>query len=453
MASVIDQHVDPHDVDLIDRLLETMHSPGRRYWMLIAGLSAVILLGAVAYMFQVRDGLIVTGMRDRIFWGVYIGTFEFFLGVGMAGTFLSAVLRLTGARWRTPVTRLAEIMAVSALVAALLLIMLDVGRPDRALHFLLFGRWESPLVWDVFGITTYLVGSWLYLYFGLIPDFATCRDRLIPAVSGRRNGFFQATALGWKGNAEQKRYLGMAIGLLTVVIVVVAVMMISIASWIFSMTPREPWSNPLFGVYFVGGAAYSGVGIVVIMMAIFRSTYHLDDFITKKHFHRLGYLLATFAAVMVFFNISDFVMIGYKMSEGAVPYLDMMLKGGLANVFWAYIWLGLVFPIAIVLYPKTRTIKGIVIASIAANIGMFIERFIIVVSGLRIPLNPYEPANYIPTWIEWSLTAAAAAIFVLVIVILLKLFPPFSMWETTESMHAEAESAALASSLQGGPPA
>ncbi len=439
MATVSNRHFDPDDSDLVDRLLETMHAPGRRYWMVIAALLAVIAWGGVAYWFQVRDGLIVTGMRDRIFWGLYIGTFEFFLGVGMAGTFLSAVLRLTGASWRIPVTRLAEIMTVSALVAALLLILLDIGRPDRMLHFLLFARWESPLVWDIFGITTYLAGSWLYLYFGLIPDFATCRDRLIPAVSGRRQGFFKMAALGWTGNGEQKRFLGMALGLLTVVIIVVAVMMIAIASWIFSMTPREPWSNPLFGVYFVGGAAYSGVGIVVIMMAVFRQTYHLNDFITTKHFHRLGYLLATFAAIMVFFNISDFVMIGYKMSEGSVPYLDMMLRGGLANIFWAYIWVGLVLPIIIVLNPRTRTITGIVIASVAANVGMFIERFIIVVSGLRVPLQPYEPTNYVPTWIEWSLTAAGAAIFMLVTVILLKLFPPFSMWETFESMQPEDE--------------
>jgi molybdopterin-containing oxidoreductase family membrane subunit len=447
VATVINRHVDPHDADLVDRLLETMHAPGRRYWMVIAVLLAVIALGGVSYWFQVRDGLLVTGMRDRIFWGLYIGTFEFFLGVGMAGTFLSAVLRLTGAGWRMPVTRLAEIMAVSALVAALLLILLDIGRPDRMFHFLLFAHWESPLVWDIFGITTYLAGSWLYLYFGLIPDFATCRDRLIPAVSGRRNGFFQMMALGWTGNAEQKRLLGMAIGLLTVVIVIVAVMMIAIASWIFSMTPREPWSNPLFGVYFVGGAAYSGIGIVAIMMAIFRQTYHLDDFITTKHFHRLGYLLATFAAVMLFFNISDFVMVGYKMSEGSVPYLDMMLRGSLANIFWVYIWVGLVLPIVIVLNPRTRTITGIVIASIAANVGMFIERIIIVVSGLRIPLQPYEPTNYVPTWIESSLTLAGIAVFVLVVVVLLKLFPPFSMWETTESMQQETESPA---SLPGG---
>lgn len=442
MATVINRNVGPHDAELVDRLLETMHAPGQRYWMVIAALLTVIALGGVSYWFQVRDGLLVTGMRDRIFWGLYIGTFEFFLGVGMAGTFLSAVLRLTGAGWRTPVTRLAEIMAVSALVAALLLIMLDIGRPDRMFHFLLFARWESPLVWDIFGITTYLFGSWLYLYFGLIPDFATCRDRLIPAVSGRRSGFFRMMALGWTGNSEQKRLLGMAIGLLTVVIIVVAVMMITIASWIFSMTPREPWSNPLFGVYFVGGAAYSGIGIVAIMMAIFRQTYHLNDFITTKHFHRLGYLLATFAAIMVFFNISDFVMIGYKMSEGSVPYLDMMLSGSLANIFWIYIWIGLVLPIVIVLHPRTRNITGIVIASVAANVGMFIERIIIVVSGLRIPLQPYEPTNYVPTWIESSLTLTGIAIFILVAVILLKLFPPFSMWETTESMRQETESPA-----------
>ncbi|MEE8362475.1 MAG: NrfD/PsrC family molybdoenzyme membrane anchor subunit [Dehalococcoidia bacterium] len=422
---------------LEDRLLAPMRLRGPGFWTLVGALLLIIALGGVAYTFQVRDGLLVTGMRDRIFWGMYIGLFEFFLGVAGAGTFISCMLRLTNARWRAPVTRGAEIIAVAGLVTAFLFISLDIGRPDRMHHMLLFGRWESPLMWDVFGISTYLVGSWIYLYFGLIPDIALFRDRLGGTVSGPRRAFYRFAATGWTSSPAQVRSLARALGLMTVMMLVVAVMMTAVASWIFSMTPREPWSNPMFGLYFVGGASFSGIGLLVLLMAVLRRIYRLEDYITRDHFVRLGYLLAVFAAIMMFFNVSDFVMSGYKLAGEAHFNLYQMVYGGLAPVFWTYIWGGLLLPIAIVLVPFTRNITGIVVASVVANIGMFLERYFVVVGGLRVPLNPYEAANYAPSWVEWALAAAGSALFVLVVVVLIKLFPPFSVWEMRETLGSE----------------
>lgn len=416
------------------RLLEPLRRPGAGFWLLVGGLLLVVGWGGFAFVRQAQSGLLVTGMRDRIFWGLYVALFEFFLGVGMAGTFLSAVLRLVRARWRAPVTRAAEIVAVSALVSALLFIFLDIGRPDRV-HFMLFyGRWESPLIWDVLGVSTYLVGSWIYLYFGLVPDLAVCRDGLGRVVSVPRHVFFRILAIGWAGRPAQVRALATVLGLMTVVMVPVAVMMNAVASWIFSMTLREPWNHSMFGIYFVGGAAYSGVGIIVILLVALRRVYHLEDLITRRHFVYLGYLLAAFAAVMVFFNVSEFVTAAYTMAGDTHFAVYQMIRGGLAVVFWVYIWGGLILPIAIVLLPFTRNVTGIVIAGVAANVGMFLERYFLVVGGLRVPLNPYEPATYSPSWVEWSLMAGGSALFALVVVTLMKLFPPLSLWEMRGGM-------------------
>lgn len=413
-----------------DRLIQPARVIGRPYWILIGVLTIVIAWGVFAYLYQVRNGLIVTGMRDRISWGLYVALFEFFLGVGMAGTFMSAVLRVTHARWRGPVTRAAEIMTVSALVVAGIFILIDVGRPDRVIqNLVLFGRWESPLMWDVFGVATYLAGSALYLFLDSIPDLGLLRDRISSAVALPRRSIFGLASLGWEARPEQRKSLSSALDFMSVVMIPVATMMVAVASWVFSMTLREPWNSSMFGIYFVGGASYSGIGLLILILAGIRRIYHLEAYITFRHFRNLAFMLVTFAAVMIFFNVSEFVTTGYKLSSNSTFFLNQMVHGDMAVIFWVYMWAGLVLPIVIVAIPATRNFAGILVASIAANVGMFLERYFLVIGGLRVPLNPYPAASYSPTWVEWSLMVAGAAIFVLIIVVVMKLVPPISVWE------------------------
>ena len=422
------------------RLEETALAPvrrtGLRYWALVAFLLAVIGWGAYAYSVQLRDGLVVTGMRDRISWGLYIATFVFFIGISHAGTLISAILRVSQARWRTPVTRMAEFITVVALVCGASFVIIDLGRPDRVLNVFIYGRWQSPIIWDVLAITTYLTGSITYLFVPMIPDLALFRDRLAGRTSRWRGWLYRVLAIGWNGNATQRRSLASAIGVLMILIIPIAVSVHTVVSWIFAMTLRVPWNSALFGAFFVAGAIFSGIAILIIVMAILRRAYHLHEYVTEKHFVNLGFLMAAFAAIMIYANISELLVHGYKLEEGVEFHFRQIFLAEFAPLFWFYLLGGLVAPIVIALLPATRNIRGMVVASVLVTFAMWIERYVIVVTGLHVPLMPYEPASYAPTWVEWSLLAAGLALFALLITVFTKIFPIIAVWEVAEDHEA-----------------
>ncbi len=423
-----------------ERLEETALAPirrtGRRFWALVAFLLAVIGWGAYAYSIQIRDGLVVTGMRDRISWGLYIATFVFFIGISHAGTLISAILRVSQARWRTPVTRMAEFITVVALICGASFVIIDLGRPDRVLNVFAYGRWQSPIIWDVLAITTYLTASITYLLIPMIPDLALFRDRLGGGTSRWRGWLYRVLAIGWVGNAPQRRSLGSAIGVLMILIIPIAVSVHTVVSWIFAMTLRVPWDSALFGAFFVAGAIFSGIAILIIVMAILRRAYHLDEYVTEKHFVYLGYIMAAFAAIMIYANISELLVHGYKLREGVEFHFRQLFLAEFAPFFWFYLLGGLVAPIVIVLLPATRNVRGMIVAAILVAVAMWIERYVIVVTGLRVPLMPYEPASYAPTWVEWSLLAAGLALFALLITVFTKVFPIIAVWEVAEDHEA-----------------
>jgi Ni/Fe-hydrogenase subunit HybB-like protein len=418
------------------RLEETALAPvrrtSRRYWALVAVLVAVVGWGLYAYSVQLRDGLVVTGMRDRISWGLYIATFVFFIGISHAGTLISAILRVSQARWRTPVTRIAEFITVVALICGASFVIIDLGRPDRVLNVFIYGRWQSPIIWDVLAITTYLTGSIVYLFVPMIPDLALFRDRLTGRTSRWRGWLYRTLAIGWNGNAAQRRSLAAAIGILMILIIPIAVSVHTVVSWIFAMTLRVPWDSALFGAFFVAGAIFSGIAILIIVMAILRRAYRLHEYVTEKQFVYLGYLLAAFAAIMIYANISELLIHGYKLEEGAEFHLRQLFLNDFAPLYWFYLIGGLVGPIVLMLLRATRKVGGVIAAAVLVTLAMWIERYVIVVTGLRVPLMPYQPADYSPTWVEWSIFAGGLALFALLITLFTKVFPIIAVWEVAE---------------------
>ncbi len=425
-----------------ERLEQTVLAPvtktSRWYYIWVAFLLTVLGWGLYAYSTQLRDGLIVTAMRDRISWGLYITTFVFFIGISHAGTLISAILRVTQAGWRTPVTRMAEFITAVALAVGALFVIIDLGRPDRVLNVIIYGRWQSPIIWDVVSITTYLTASLMYLFLPMIPDLALFRDRLPGNVPRWKLWIYRIFSVGWVGNAVQRRSLKSAISLMMILIIPIAVSVHTVVSWIFAMTLREPWNSTIFGAFFVAGAIFSGIAVLIILMAVLRKIYHLEEYITEKHFVYLGYMLATFALLMIYGNLSEFITTGYKLEEGAEFHFRQLFLGQFAGLYWYYFVGGLVLPAVLVLLPWTRNIRGMVVASVLVIVAMWIERYFIVVAGLRVPLMPYEPSNYAPSWVEWSVMSGGFALFALLITLFIKVFPIISMWEMVEE-HEEEE--------------
>jgi len=417
----------------LERLaLAPLARTGRAYRLWLVALFAVIAWGGYAYSSQVADGLIVTGMRDRISWGVYIASFVFFIGISHAGTLLSAILRATKARWQLSITRMAELITVVALIVGALFPFIDMGRPDRVLNLLFYGRWQSPLMWDILAISTYLTGSTLYLLLPLIPDFALARDRLGPTASRFRRTLFTLGAVGYRGTPTQRRALERAMTVMMIVIIPVAVSVHTVVSWIFAMTLRAPFNTTVFGPFFVAGAIYSGIAAIIVLMAVLRRLLHFEEFITITQFRGLGYLLGAFTLIMAYFNLQEYAVHGYKLEADMPFHFEQLMTGPFWPMFWFYILGGILLPGLLILNPRTRTIRGIVVAAVLALLAMWVERYLIVVAGLRVPLMPYAPADYVPSWVELSIFGGAFALFALIISLFVKLFPVISIWEVIE---------------------
>ena len=384
------------------------------WYLWVAFLVGVVTLGAVAYLRQLQGGLAVTGMGDTVIWGLYITNFVFFIGISHAGTLISAILRATQAEWRRPVTRMAEMITVVALMIGGLMPIIDLGRPDRILHLFLYPQIGSPVVWDFVSIATYLTGSLIYLYLPLIPDLALVRDRLQGTPSRLRWKIYSFFSLGWQNTPEQHKWLQRGINIMMMLIIPIAISVHTVVSWIFAMTMRAGWNSTIFGPYFVVGAIYSGIAGIITVMYIFRRIYHLEAYVTEKHFHYLGYLMLTLGMIYFYFTFAEYLTTSYKMQEGEKFLLEGLMVGQYSLPFWFFVFGGLLAPSLIVALPWTRKIPLIVSASLLVNIWMWLKRFVIVVPSLALSLLPIGWGVYIPTWVELAITAAAFAAFALI---------------------------------------
>ncbi|HEU5298481.1 MAG TPA: NrfD/PsrC family molybdoenzyme membrane anchor subunit [bacterium] len=497
-----------------EAVLASMRATGPAYYALVGALVAVIGWGLIAYAVQLRHGLGVTGLRDNFMWGVYITNFVFFIGVSHVGALMSAILRLTGAEWRRPITRMAEAITFASLLMGALMPFVDMGRPDRILNLILHGRLQSPILWDMLSITTYLTGSTLFLFVPMIPDIALLRDHFKDGPAWRHR-LYTVLALGWRDTAGQRHRLETVMAVLAVLIIPIAISVHTVVSWIMAMTLRAGWNSTIFGPYFVSGALFSGAAAVVTAMAAFRWAYHLEDYITERHFKRMGYLVITLGVIYAYFTFNEYWTPLYKLAEHERGYLAAVFSGPFAPLFWFTQIAGLLLPLLLLTLPtiswvsrlqeikllrprpalaaagaaagvliftsaagaptaglgdgaivralpwvltvvaawlfasflpvfRKHPIASAVVASLLINVGAWVKRFVIIVPTLQYPFLPIQraPAGwafYHPSWVEWSITAAAVAGFILIYILFSKLFPIVSIWETRaegEAVHA-----------------
>jgi Ni/Fe-hydrogenase subunit HybB-like protein len=409
-------------------------------------LASVCALGLTAFIRQACVGLAVTGMSNYFSWGVYIINFVFFIGISHAGTLVSAILRVTGAEWRRPITRMAEAITLFALLIGGPMVIIDMGRPDRIWHVFRYGRLQSPILWDVLSVSTYLAGSALYLYLPMIPDMAMLRDYPKPIAAWRR-WVYTKMAIGWKGTPDQRHRLERAITIMSLVIIPVAVSVHTVVSWIFSMTLRPGWHSTIFGPYFVIGAIFSGIAALLTAMGLFVTVFPtLKRFITLDVFRKLASLLLAVTLLYIYFTVSEYGTMGYTSESSDARLLDVLFRGEFAWMFWTMATVGLIVPAIILALPKTRTFRGIIMASVMINIGMWLKRYVIVVPTLSTPFMPAPSGvipHYVPTWVEWSITAGAFCGFCLMYMLFAKMFPIISIWEVLETPDASEAAVAV----------
>lgn len=417
------QYKDELDAALYRPIYET----GKGFYITVGILLLIILWALIMYITQVLFGLGVTGMNQPITWGFYIVNFVFFIGISHAGTLISAILRLSKAEWRRPITRMAEVITAIVLAIGGLHPILDLGRPDRVLNIFTAGRLQSPLLWDVTSITAYFTASTIYLYLPMIPDIAKLRDK-----GGKLAWFYNFLSWGWQGTEHQKKVLNRAISILMIMVIPIAISVHTVISYIFSMTLQPGWHSTIFGPYFVVGAIFSGIAALLILMIVSRKVFHLEDYLKKIHFQYLSTLLLIMSLLWFYFTFSEYLTGIFGSEPHEMEIILYKFTGNYALFFWGMLLCNFIIPVFILSFKKFKTITGILIASIAVVIGMWLERLNIVVPSLANPRMELPIGIYIPSMVEWALFIGGIAVFILGYVLFSKFFPVISIWEIEE---------------------
>lgn len=436
MNETITKELNEEQID--QDLLKNVNWGGKsKLWLSFLSVSLIICL--YYYYQQLQNGLGVTGLHDYVSWGIYISNFVFFVATSLIGMLISSVLGLMNVKWVKPLARIAELVAVAFAMVAGLIIITDMGRPDRLLNVFMHGRVQSPIVWDIAVVVTYVAISVLLLYIPMLPDIALCRDKL-KNVPKWQQKMYKILALGWSGKAKQFKIMHNYTRILLVLIIPIALSIHTVTSWLFAMTLRSGWDSPIFGPYFVSGAFVAGCAAVIIAMYFFQKSYQLKDYITTDHFDRMGKLLVLVALVYVYFNINEIIVPGYKANTADAKHVHEMLYGHESLMFWLVQLGGLVIPFLLILFKPMRKPLPLTIISIVVLAGAWFKRVLIVVPTQLAPYFPIqnEPEHwttYSPTVPEIAITVASFILVLLIMTVLAKLFPIIPIWEVKEDIN------------------
>ena len=323
-----------------EKLVDPLYQISRRFWLVVIVLLAIIGWGGYMYIRQVVDGLGNTNLNRPVFWGVYMVNFIFLIGVSMAGTLISAVLQILGANWRRPITRIAETLTVFGLIVAGMQILFDMGRPERMGYVFFYGRLQSPLLWDAISLTVYIMTSIFALYLQLLPDIALLRDNLPYRAPQWRKLLYTILSLGWRGTTRQWVRLEKAISIVSILIIPIGVSLHTVTSWIFSTTVQPGWKSTILGPYFVIGAVYSGIGMLLLVMTWFRYRRGLHDYIQEDpHYRNLWALFIVMNLVWFYFTYTEHLTLLAGQETMEFPVLASKLWGEFAPTFWGMVLL------------------------------------------------------------------------------------------------------------------
>ncbi len=424
-----------------DDLLSSLTKSSLVYWAIVGTLGLVVLAATVAVAFMINKGLGVTGLNRPVMWGFFITNFVFWIGISHAGVMLSAILRLSKAEWRRPATRAAEVLTIFSLMTAVLMPLIHSGRPWRLVYWVMFpydfqrGIWmdiRSPLVWDPAAVNTYLTSSILFVFVALIPDIAIIRDR----SSGIKKIVYSVLSLGWRGTTRQWKFQAIAGILLSALILPVFVSVHSIVSWDFGMAIAvKSWHSTIFAPYFVIGAVHSGVSGVVSVMIFMRWLFGWQNYVRHEHIDALGRLLLVIAIAWFYFLLMEFFfgIYGQEGDELATRHMQL-LEPPWQWFFIVFIITAFLFPVPMWLFRRVRrNLWLMLITTISVNIGMWLERLLIIVPGLaRKQVFSGTWYTYAPSAIEITIIGGTFAMVLMLFLLFAKIFPLIPLFDIKE---------------------
>lgn len=420
-----------------DELLRPVQRIGKWGKIWIAFLVLICMCGLYAYYIQETKSKYVTvSLRDYTMWGVYISNFVFFVALSLIGVLMSAVLKLTNFEWYRPLSRIAEVIAVAAIMLAGVSIVAAMGRPDRLHYLFLHGRIQSPIVWDIIVIITYIATSTVLLFIPLIPSLSTCKNHLHNKPKWQMK-MYEWMSFGWEGTAEQWKILKKSIRILTIMVIPLGVSIHTVTAWLFATTLRAEWDSTNFGAYFVSGAFLLGVAGMIVAVFAIRKAYKLENYLTPMHFDKLGQALVLMSFIYIYFNINEYLVPAYKMSGLHANHLLDLFVGADAPLYWSVVCFGMLMPAILPLFKSMRKPLPLTIIAVLVVIAAWFKRYLIVIPGLAHPYLPIQDVpeswkHYSPSLVEMTIVAATFAAMMLIVTLFSRFFPIISVWEVAE---------------------
>ena len=419
-----------------DDIIRMLDKPTFKWWALFLPTLFFVGFGLFCFIYQVYTGLGVAGYRHPVFWGVYITDFVFWVGIAHSGTLISAILYLFRANFRMSIYRIAEAMTVFAVLTAGLFPIIHLGRPWNFYWLFpypnqreLWVNFKSPLLWDVFAVSTYLTVSALVVFIGMIPDIAAIRDRVTEAP---RKIIYSILSLGWKGSNWEWLHYSRAYLFFAAFATPLVLSVHSVVSWDFAMSNLPGWHTTIFAPYFVAGAIFSGLGMVIMLTIPIRKIFHLEDYITLDNFDGMAKLIMLTSGIIGYAYAAEFFMAWYSGNPAEWGQFYYRITGEYAIFYWIMIICNVIIPIPLWFKSVRRNLKILFIMSIFINIGMWFERFNIIVISLSHGFDPAAWGIYKPSWVEVGITVGSFAWFFMFFLMFLKTLPAVSIAEMKE---------------------
>lgn len=417
--------------ELVARPLDT--KPDRKYFIALSISGSLLLIGAVCLAISFYYGIGLWGNNQPVGWAVPIVNFVFWVGIGHAGTLISAILFLLRQKWRTGIARFAEAMTIFAVMCAGIFPIIHTGRPWLAGYLLpypnqhsLWVNFTSPLLWDVFAVSTYFTVSLVFWYIGLIPDFATLRDRTTSKLKKTIYSFF---SLGWRHSSRHWQHYEKAYMLLAGFATPLVLSVHTIVSFDFAVSILPGWHTTIFPPYFVAGAIFSGFAMVVTVLVFVRKIFNLENIITMDHLEKMNKVILATGMMVGYAYGMEFFIAWYSGVQAEQFVFINRAFGPYAWAYWIMVSCNVIFPQLFWFRKFRRSIPVMMVIVILVNVGMWFERFVITVTSLHRDFLPSSWAYYTPTIFDMGILLGSFGLFFTLVILFTKSLPVVSISE------------------------